>query len=171
MKYSMNLMTANPFSPSPGTTATAQFQKQPLLQTSLFGLFDACQFTRLRLITRQQKVSNWRLLPRLAIATLQFLEIGDDFRRREHPVAVRSPEVEFNPAIIFKLPVFPIQLAVFDFFERQHNVHELLQVGLNHQLIRRQPCSLFVLELFNRRQHFQFATANQGAVFAVRRQS
>ncbi len=35
MKYSMNLMTANPFSPSPGTTATAQFQKQPLLQTSL----------------------------------------------------------------------------------------------------------------------------------------
>jgi len=34
MKYSMNLMTANPFSPSPGTTATAQFQKQPLLQTS-----------------------------------------------------------------------------------------------------------------------------------------
>ena len=38
MKYSMNLMTANPFSPSPGTTATAQFQKQPLLQTSLSGL-------------------------------------------------------------------------------------------------------------------------------------
>ena len=35
MKYSMNLMTANPFSPSPGTPATAQFQKQPLLQTSL----------------------------------------------------------------------------------------------------------------------------------------
>jgi hypothetical protein len=38
MKYSMNLMTANPFSPSPGTTATAQFQKQPLLQTSRKGL-------------------------------------------------------------------------------------------------------------------------------------
>ena len=38
MKYSMNLMTANPFSPSPGTTATAQFQKQPLLQTSLWGI-------------------------------------------------------------------------------------------------------------------------------------
>ena len=30
MKYSMNLMTANPFSPSPGTTATAQFQEKPL---------------------------------------------------------------------------------------------------------------------------------------------
>jgi len=47
MKYSMNLMTANPFSPSPGTTATAQFQKQPLLQTSLSSvLIIQCSFRR-----------------------------------------------------------------------------------------------------------------------------
>jgi hypothetical protein len=30
----MNLMTTSPFSPSPGTIATALFQKQPVLQTS-----------------------------------------------------------------------------------------------------------------------------------------
>jgi hypothetical protein len=35
MKNSINLMTTHPVSPSPSTTATAQFQKQPLLQTSL----------------------------------------------------------------------------------------------------------------------------------------
>jgi hypothetical protein len=34
----MNLMTTSPFSPSPGTIATALFQKQPILQTSPKGL-------------------------------------------------------------------------------------------------------------------------------------